>query len=822
MDSLRRLLTTGRNGNAVLFCGAGLTADCLNFSDSETLGVTYHLLKILNDELERHGKRSGFENIKNAANRFRNDIGSTKLMELLKDRFKLSEVSSSIVDIVNYPWSSVYTTNYDNGLEIAFQSAQKRHFSLNNTDSIDLTGKGTPVIHLHGFAEFWNHENFERSCILDARSYFNLPGVKDWLGRLRSDIERAEIVVFIGFSAADFHLSEVFFNSSDLKGKAFFVNRPSSNPNPDERETQEEFGRPLYIGRESFSEIIREILAQQAPLEPKLSSFIRYIPPESSSSVPPVQDLEDLFLWGKVVPEHLKRDHELSKSDYHVLRNQISVAKAHLADNGKVLFVSGDICDGKSLFIMGVMNIIAARRPVFYLKHHYNNLLDEVASILSVYENSILVIENCLGLREDRLMAVVRQISASAGSLILSSRSISTEAESSKLKSLRAIPSLVEMGVGRLQGTEIDDFIALVDQIAGWRHFRALTQSERRKFVEVECKGIIPSVLLRLLDSKYVKDKYREEYNKISFLGERDRQTIIAALLVSSMGFDATSSLLSDIFEHDFLSVLNNISYQGSGLKLVRYEGGMIKTIPSIGARNLLKSVVDSRDVVNTTIFILEKMSTSMRRTDFEQHLFSQLMRYSILSSTVSNNAEINRFFDHISKISYFRGMPLFWLQWHMAMTAQQKWGKAEEYLEMGYNCAAVYEKKKRDKYNKKQLDDRKAKFLISRAKFEMRSGVDFFRDAKESIDIVGRLMRHSDLTHHPYETLRDIVDVFQLRGATMNEYQRKIISNAICSVIDVAHKRVGMVPEGYQRIHAVEWLKSMDGENLSHQVIQQ
>ena len=122
MDNLRQLLERGRNGNAVLFCGAGLTADCLNFDDDSSLGVTFHLLQILNDELKNNGKQHGFKDIKNAAKRFRSDLGNHRLLALLKRAFvfEISKISASIVDMIQYPWAAIYTTNYDNGLRIGF------------------------------------------------------------------------------------------------------------------------------------------------------------------------------------------------------------------------------------------------------------------------------------------------------------------------------------------------------------------------------------------------------------------------------------------------------------------------------------------------------------------------------------------------------------------------------------------------------------------------------------------------------------------------------------------------------------------------------
>lgn len=808
MEKLQELLQRARNGNAVLFCGAGLTADCLNFDEDSTVGVTFHLLRLLNDELKANGKQSGFRDIRNAAKRYRSDLGNHRLMQLLKDRFRLKNVSSSIVDIVGYPWAAVYTTNYDNGLELALQEAGKKCASLNNLDDPKTTSSGTPIIHLHGFIDAWTDATFDQSCILDADSYRHLSGVSNWLSRLRFDLECAEVVVFIGFSAADFHLSQVFFDSSGLREKAFFINRPSSEPDLDERMTQEEFGEPLYIGRQDFAQIVRETLQLEGAVEPKLASFNRYRPPLPSVSVPSVQDIEDLFIWGRVVEEHLKRDYDQSKSDYHVRRQEVEHIRKHLDSDGRIVLLSGDICAGKKLVVWGAVNGLSAGRPVFQLRHSYSGLVDEACSILTSYPNAVLVVDNCFSLHKSHLLGLARQISASAGALILSSRNISTEAETGKLKDLRAIPSLLEIDTGRLHSAEVDALIALIDQIAGWRDFRALSLSDRRRFVEVECNGVIPSVLLRLLKSDYVRMKYREEYNKTSHLDDHDRQMIIAALLIANIGFDAPISLLSDLFEQDFISVLKRASIQGSALKLVRADAGVVRTVPSVGARDLLESIIEARDIVNTTIYILERMEEEIKRSDLQQHIFLQLMRYSILSTIVSDKAEINRFFDHISKIRYFREMPLFWLQWHMAVCAEERWPKAEEYLEMGYTAAKGYEKRKGEEYNKKQLDDRKAKFLIARAVSQMRSGPDLFRDMKTAIDIVGRLINGSELTHHPYETLLEISNAFRLRSSTLLEVQSTILAQNLGFIFAKAKSRLGNIPEGYQRSHADDSIK--------------
>ena len=663
MDMLVSSLSRGRKGHPILFCGAGLTADCLNFEDEATIGVTSHLLKLLNEELRVKGKASGYKDIKNAAQRFRADLGAHRLMNLLKERFHLRNVSASIVDIMRYPWGRIYTTNYDNGIEIALHNAGRRCTPLDNLDAPDADVAGTPVVHLHGYAEKWTDATFEDSCVLDSRSYRRLSGVRNWLERLRYDIERASVVVFAGFSAADFHLSQVFFDASGLRSKAFFINRPTSEPDVDERATQEEFGLSLYIGRDGFAACAIRAAEDPAFAELALMSFQRYEVVQPSASVPPTQHIEDLFIWGTVLDAHLRRDQNLSTSGYHVLRSETAVVTECLSKPGAVVLVHGDICDGKTLVVTDAINGLFASRPIFRLHNPFLDLLDETSAILSAYPSAVLVAENCFALHENRLLGVARQVTASGGGLILTARNVSTEGDATKLRALREITTFSEIRMGSLQASEADALIILLDQIAGWRDFHAFSPAQRRRFIMTECNGLIPSVLLRLLRSSYVQARYREEYNKIVYKDDHERNIVVGSLLLANIGLNVPASLLSDILETDLAATLDRICERSGALRLVKVSGGMAQTVPSIGARNLLGHVVDSRHVVDATVLIIEKLADLPKRSDLQSHIFTQLMRYSILQSVVFDDDQINRFFDHISKIGHFRSMPLFWLQ---------------------------------------------------------------------------------------------------------------------------------------------------------------
>lgn len=167
-DEFQRRFNLARNGGAVLFCGAGFSADCLNFNPDETLGTGAQLLDLFNTEL---CQEPPYRDLRNAADALQEKIADNGVMRLLKERFTVSNVTADMADLLRYPWQAVYTTNYDDALEIAAKAAHKPVDALNNTDDPDAAVPNLPIIHLHGYVQKWDIHNFHDSCVLGAESY---------------------------------------------------------------------------------------------------------------------------------------------------------------------------------------------------------------------------------------------------------------------------------------------------------------------------------------------------------------------------------------------------------------------------------------------------------------------------------------------------------------------------------------------------------------------------------------------------------------------------------------------------------------------------
>ena len=478
---------------------------------------------------------------------------------------------------------------------------------------------------------------------------------KYWLDQLRIDVDRATVVVFIGFSAQDFHLNQVLYNASGTHPKVFFVNRVSARHEPDLERIQRTFGGSLPLGRTGFATILRKARLADVPKEPVLRCYRRYERPNPSPDIPSVTDIENQLIFGELERPQIVRDVLQGKGDYHVPRTITQEILKDTEGGTSIALVTGEICDGKTLVLEAVRAQISLSRPVFDLRHPYDDLIEETAAILDKYENGVITIENCFDLSRAKLSGLARLFDKSLATLVLTSRSIAAEAEMVDRTFLEEFTTFVNFPLKTLDTTEIGAFVDLTDQIAAWRDFEAPTIRRRIHFIERACGGSLPGFLLRLLRSQHVKQRYIAEYRKLTSLHPTEIHAAIAALYVVHIGYDAPLSFLSNVFERDVGAVIDRLNEQGNTFRLIRRAGDVVKTVPSIGATNILKEIVEPRELVDTVVLVLRSLSEWKQNDDFARHMFTQMMRYSILASVIDNPIQINRFFDNVSKINHCR-----------------------------------------------------------------------------------------------------------------------------------------------------------------------
>jgi hypothetical protein len=308
----------------------------------------------------------------------------------------------------------------------------------------------------------------------------------------------------------------VIYNLTGLQQKTVFINRPTAQVHPDVEANQRCLGEPSHFGRDGFSRDINTEMAGPKPKEPRLASFRRFDPPTPAPSVPQAEDIDGLFIFGRTVPAQLARDVTEEVSDYHLSLDVVGQVLRHITDGARIILLTGVTCDGKTLILNDLLLRLATERPVYGPKQHYETLLNEVASILEHAPDAALAIENCFDISSERPASIAAQFDGQNRVLLLTGRSISSEASSAGLEALEKFDNFQHIPIPILNETEATALVDLVYRFAGWRKFWAGNQKARRKYIIKTCEGSPPRFLLQMLNSTYVRNRYIEEFSKIS------------------------------------------------------------------------------------------------------------------------------------------------------------------------------------------------------------------------------------------------------------------------------------------------------------------
>ncbi len=162
-----------------------------------------------------------------------------------------------------------------------------------------------------------------------------------------------------------------------------------------------------------------------------------------------------------------------------------------------------------------------------------------------------------------------------------------------------------------LNQEEITALVNLTDQFGGWTDVKATSFNEKAQFISRQCGASLPNFLLSVLSSEHFQKKYREEFNKLTFLSTADKRIVILALYLSNIGEDVPSYMLSDAFKVDAGALADRLSSQPDGLKLTHRSGNMLRAIPAVGSRNVLQHMLSDGDIVDSIVSLLMYLDTS-------------------------------------------------------------------------------------------------------------------------------------------------------------------------------------------------------------------
>lgn len=217
------LVNSVRDGQTLLFAGAGLSMNLklpswtqlIGHLASE-LGYDPEVFSALGDNLQL----AEFYKIKKTT------LGPLRSWLDRRWHEDESQVDSSRPHqaIINLRFPTIYTTNYDRWIEIAFERRNVKNVKIANVGDFALDRRGAvEIVKLHG--DFDDSE----SLVLTEESYFERLSFESPLDlKLRADII-GRSVLFIGYGMADVNVRYLWYKLHKLwKASEFAANRPRS------------------------------------------------------------------------------------------------------------------------------------------------------------------------------------------------------------------------------------------------------------------------------------------------------------------------------------------------------------------------------------------------------------------------------------------------------------------------------------------------------------------------------------------------------------------------------------------------------------------
>ena len=146
------------------------------------------------------------------------------LHRFLYETFTVDRLSDSQTEILRHPWLRIYTTNYDDSIEL-YRSANRlklSSFSYNDKKPNRLSSGS--IIHLHGVIRNATEEGVLSELVLNEAAYVRQHFENSvWYQEFVRDLKICTACYFIGYSLKDYHITAILLQRPTLRDKTYFV-----------------------------------------------------------------------------------------------------------------------------------------------------------------------------------------------------------------------------------------------------------------------------------------------------------------------------------------------------------------------------------------------------------------------------------------------------------------------------------------------------------------------------------------------------------------------------------------------------------------------
>ncbi len=700
-------LVMARSGRALAFLGSGFSLGAVSIAN-DSIPTSGELAKRL---MKAAGESEDAE-FDLAADLFikAHPQNPVALNTFLQNQFTIKTISPAQDAFAQYPWQRIYTTNYDDIVEVA----SGRH-----------GGGFTPVswqyppshynraekwsVHLHGFVGDIAKAGVKNPFLLGRQSYIDLALLRTpWPTQLQADLAKAAAIFVMGFSFADLHIARLFRQSTSLKRKTFVVVRPTATAAV--RSYAAEFGTVVDCGIEALLGKLDKALALDNHPDVPILSFIEHPLPETPQE-PKSEDIFNLLLAGTFNPANHLYALINPEKPYSFSRNYVLREIANWTGTARKFLISSRIGNGKSIFFRQLMVQLARDNFIVCEGRHAVDSLAEELEILQRRGQPLAFLYE--GVRENEAsIKAVAAVLAPSDILLVATRPTSFAMNYDNLRNVLG-EGFKSISLDTLQPVEISSLDNVLNFYGLWAGVAGPTSSARAHFVRDQCASEPRAVLLHLFRSPALTARIKEPVLRLVELGG-DFCKVFAALLVIRLadcpiGFedicDLFDAIPSEIHDH----------FRTAGVQDLFPDSDQdFRARSPILSEYLLSELVPPAISASAMRLLVERL-VDFKDADwrFEESI-GRVLRFAVITRIFRQGHSrefIASLYEAILNIGYLREDPQFWLQLAMARMDQRQWEPTRKALNTAYEKS-----KSRPAYNTYMLDNQMSKFLFTNA----------------------------------------------------------------------------------------------------------
>lgn len=694
------MLSRISTGKAVLFTGAGFSADAINL-----LGELPPLANDLSFRL-----CDLFEIEKNNDLTYVADISikygdKRKVLNLMSNLFSLKKSSDAADIICRIPWRRIYTTNYDNNIELACANNGLSISSVSMTDNpSDYLPDRNVCVHLNGCILGAVESDLDDKLRLSNSSYVSSDFFLNskWRSVFYHDIESCSALVFVGYSLYDIAIQQILFNMPFIINKTYFIVRPGSSF--EQCYKLGEYGGILKIGADGFADLLKSIDLEKPSVKLTRAFSKRVITDENIVLTDELT--RDLFMHGiykqSYIDGSLMKDFEVP----YVFKRNIMDEVCVLLKDGENILIHSDLGNGKTIF----KDQVAA------------SLAKDGVNVWSVTDNDASTIDDLYLLCESgRHVIILDELSRYQNFLVqfstIKPKNINLLLSDRTVNAYNAIKSLTDEGVkiraysvDILTEDEVDSFISILSDIGAWKEFTGRTRDKKIQLIKERYSNQLSSVLAGLLDSTDIKHRIQDLLADL-MSDDHYKKTIFSIALCDVFGVVKTSGNISDISGTEVIFDFKFRNRKDFKSLYRQLDDNSFQTKSSILSLFIINNFYSDSYIVDNCLEIMGRIDRN--EAPHLAELYNSLLRYNSIEKLIPRKTNaIDTYYMGLKRVCvWLVSHPHYWVQYAMCKLSVKDIITAQNHLNTAYHCAEL-----KNNYHTENIDTQQSRLFIMEA----------------------------------------------------------------------------------------------------------